>query len=214
MTLDSVPELARRVLHLEMELKRNKPSHGTDNAALLKRISALESSVAMISKATPAKPQVYTPKPAVTVPKPTDKSLATKMATLEREVERLKVKERPGAWKGWTPTLTSGTGTFTSATATGKYMRIGKTVYFKAIVIITTNGTAAIYAKITLPFQAEMHLRESPSGEAVVNTTGGLVCGLQCSIFPATHLQIYKYDGTYPGADGRALIVSGFYEAA
>ena len=93
MTLDSVPELARRVLHLEMELKRNKPSHGTDNAALLKRISALESSVAMISKATPAKPQVYTPKPAATVPKPADKSIATKMATLEREVERLKVKE-------------------------------------------------------------------------------------------------------------------------
>lgn len=91
MTFDSVPELARRVLHLEMELKRNKPSHGTDNAALLKRISALESSVAMISKATPTKPQVYTPKPAATVPKPADKSLATKMATLEREVERLKV---------------------------------------------------------------------------------------------------------------------------
>lgn len=91
MTFDSVPELARRVLHLEMELKRNKPSHGTDNAALLKRISALESSVAMISKATPTKPQVYTPKPAATVPKPADKSLATKMATLEREVERLRM---------------------------------------------------------------------------------------------------------------------------
>lgn len=152
MTLDSVPELARRVLHLEMELKRNKPSHGTDNAALLKRISALESSVAMISKATPAKPQVYTPKPAVTVPKPTDKSLATKMATLEREVERLKVKERPGAWKDWKPTFgyVGGSGTPTIS-AGGRYMTIGKTVFLLLTGLLTRNGATHSYLTITTP---------------------------------------------------------------
>jgi hypothetical protein len=143
-----------------------------------------------------------------------DETLMKRLTKLEREVERLRVKESPGVWAAWTPTLTSGTGTFTTATATGEYMRVGKTVYFKAIVTITTNGTAAFYAKITLPFQAETQFGESPSGEAIVNATGDLVCGLQCSIYPATHLLIYKYDGTYPGADGRSLIVSGFYEAA
>jgi len=102
MTLDSVPELARRILHLEMELKRVKPSAGTDNAALLKRMSALEGVVARLSKATPTKPQVYTPKPAVRVPKPTDNSLALKLAALEREVERLRVKERPAGGSGVT----------------------------------------------------------------------------------------------------------------
>ena len=95
MTIDSVPELARRVRHLETLVKRGKPADGSDNASLLKRISALESSVARIGKAAPTKPQVYTPNPAVRVPKPTDNSLALKLAALEREVERLRVKERP-----------------------------------------------------------------------------------------------------------------------
>ena len=93
MTIDSVPELARRVRHLETLVKRGKPADGSDNASLLKRISALESSVARIGKAAPTKPQVYTPKPAVRVPKPTDNSLALKLAALEREG-----KGRPGEW--------------------------------------------------------------------------------------------------------------------
>ena len=113
MTIDSVPELARRVRHLETLVKRGKPADGSDNASLLKRISALESSVARIGKAAPTKPQVYTPKPAVRVPKPTDNSLALKLAALEREVERLQVKERPDK-TGWIPV--SGTWTYASAT--------------------------------------------------------------------------------------------------
>lgn len=67
MTIDSVPELARRVRHLETLVKRGKPADGSDNASLLKRISALESSVARIGKAAPTKPQVYTPKPAAAI---------------------------------------------------------------------------------------------------------------------------------------------------
>ena len=106
MTIDSVPELARRVRHLETLVKRGKPADGSDNASLLKRISALESSVARIGKAAPTKPQVYTPKPAVRVPKPTDNSLALKLAALEREVERLRVKES-GKFIALTTPLTS-----------------------------------------------------------------------------------------------------------
>jgi hypothetical protein len=106
MTIDSVPELARRVRHLETLVKRGKPADGSDNASLLKRISALESSVARIGKAAPTKPQVYTPKPAVRVPKPTDNSLALKLAALEREVERLRVKES-GKFIALTTQLTS-----------------------------------------------------------------------------------------------------------
>jgi len=106
MTIDSVPELARRVRHLETLVKRGKPADGSDNASLLKRISALESSVARIGKAAPTKPQVYTPKPAVRVPKPTDNSLALKLAALEREVERLRVQEN-GKFVALTTPLTS-----------------------------------------------------------------------------------------------------------
>jgi len=132
MTIDSVPELARRVRHLETLVKRGKPADGSDNASLLKRISALESSVARIGKAAPTKPQVYTPKPAVRVPKPTDNSLALKLAALEREVERLRVKERPvGAWQSYTPTWTAGTTnpSIGNGTLSGRYIQIGKLVY-------------------------------------------------------------------------------------
>ena len=132
MTIDSVPELARRVRHLETLVKRGKPADGSDNASLLKRISALESSVARIGKAAPTKPQVYTPKPAVRVPKPTDNSLALKLAALEREVERLRVKERPvGAWQSYTPTWTAATTnpSIGNGTLSGRYIQIGTLVY-------------------------------------------------------------------------------------
>jgi len=133
MTIDSVPELARRVRHLETLVKRGKPADGSDNASLLKRISALESSVARIGKAAPTKPQVYTPKPAVRVPKPTDNSLALKLAALEREVERLRVKERPvnSGWQSYTPTWTAGTTnpSIGNGTLSGRYIQIGKLVY-------------------------------------------------------------------------------------
>lgn len=133
MTIDSVPELARRVRHLETLVKRGKPADGSDNASLLKRISALESSVARIGKAAPTKPQVYTPNPAVRVPKPTDNSLALKLAALEREVERLRVKERPvnSGWQSYTPTWTAGTTnpSIGNGTLSGRYIQIGKLVY-------------------------------------------------------------------------------------
>lgn len=130
MTIDSVPELARRVRHLETLVKRGKPADGSDNASLLKRISALESSVARIGKAAPTKPQVYTPNPAVRVPKPTDNSLALKLAALEREVERLRRPVNSG-WQSYTPTWTAGTTnpSIGNGTLSGRYIQIGKLVY-------------------------------------------------------------------------------------
>jgi len=145
MTIDSVPELARRVRHLETLVKRGKPADGSDNASLLKRISALESSVARIGKAAPTKPQVYTPKPAVRVPKPTDNSLALKLAALEREVERLQVKEQPvGAWQSYTVSWTAATTnpSIGNGTLTGRYTQIGKTCI---LMIALTMGSTTTY---------------------------------------------------------------------
>lgn len=155
MTFDSVPELARRVLHLEMELKRNKPSHGTDNAALLKRISALEGKVAQIQAVKPTVPQTYTPKPAAVLPKLADTSLATKVTALDRKVERLKVKESPnaGVWQDWTPTVTFAGGTTDPSSTTlqyARYTRIGKTVIANADYTFGAGGNRTEY-KFTLP---------------------------------------------------------------
>ncbi len=145
MTIDSVPELARRVRHLETLVKRGKPADGSDNASLLKRISALESSVARIGKAAPTKPQVYTPNPAVRVPKPTDNSLALKLAALEREVERLQVKEQPvGAWQPYTVSWTAATTnpSIGNGTIAGRYVQLGKTCI---LVIGLTMGSTTTY---------------------------------------------------------------------
>lgn len=119
-----------------------------------------------------------------------------------------------GEWQTWTPTLSAGGGVFTNAAVWGRYMVIGKTVFIKAIVNIATNGTAATYVKLTLPITAQSQLREFVAGQAVLTSNGGYLFNLGCSIFPNTDLRIYRHDGTYPGADGRSLIVSGAYEIA
>jgi hypothetical protein len=58
------------------------------------------------------------------------------------------------AWSIYTPTLTAGSGTLTSAVATGQYKRFGKTVHLNVAIIITTNGTGAVSLNVTLPFPA------------------------------------------------------------
>jgi hypothetical protein len=110
---------------------------------------------------------------------------------------------------GTTPTPTSGTGSFTSASATLKYMKSGKRVDFTATVIITTNGTAAGYVSIPLPFAAEarsvccMAFDET----AVLGLTGYISSS-------ASAVRIYTNTGTYPGATGKTLMVSGHYWVA
>ena len=77
---------------------------------------------------------------------------------LEREVERLRVKEKGGIWTSYTPTWTAFTGTpnLGNGTITGKYAKIGKVV--TAMVTLTfgsttsASGTSVWY--ISLPFIA------------------------------------------------------------
>lgn len=114
----------------------------------------------------------------------------------------------PGAWSSWTPTVTAGSGTFTTASATGAYVQIGKVVHCRFIVTITTNGTAGSNVQISLPVNA--------TGKAIGqgredNATGYLLQIYQTSATTAT---IYNYDNTYPGANGRSLVCSLTYEAA
>jgi hypothetical protein len=52
----------------------------------------------------------------------------------------------------WTPTITSGTGSITSYTATGAYTKIGRVVTIAVTVTIDDAGTASGTMKYTLPF--------------------------------------------------------------
>lgn len=56
------------------------------------------------------------------------------------------------AWTTYTPVVTAQSGTITSYTATGRYLRKGKTVSVEVDVQITTAGSAAQAAVVSLPF--------------------------------------------------------------
>jgi hypothetical protein len=117
----------------------------------------------------------------------------------------------PGAWTDFTPTLSSSSGTFTSATvSTAKYIQIGKIVHCRITVSITTNGTAAGVVAVSLPVTAH------PSGAFAGcgrenNVTGKMLQVIQGS---TTFVSIINYDNTYPGGNGYGLVCSFTYEAA
>lgn len=116
-----------------------------------------------------------------------------------------------GEWTDYSPTTTANSGTFTSQTTTGRYKQIGKTVFFKVLVNITTNGTAAGFIITTLPtnFKAgstsvfPIIISGGVGGSATILTAG-----------PGNTIGLFKYDGTYPGASAVGVYVSGSYEAA
>lgn len=111
------------------------------------------------------------------------------------------------AWTTYTPTVTAGVGTFTTVSATGRYLVIGKLTFGQVDITITTNGTAATFVGASLPNSSAAIYsysgREfSVTGKAVqAYTTGAL-------------LVIFNYDGTYPGGSGYRIRLAGCYEAA
>ena len=112
------------------------------------------------------------------------------------------------AWISYTPTLTAGTGTLTSATVAGRYRKFGNTLFIRALISITTNGTAATNLQITLPNSlttvsqvAPMMVREN----GVTGFSGGGVAS-------GNLIYITKYDGTYLGANSYSISVAGIIE--
>lgn len=57
-----------------------------------------------------------------------------------------------GAWTAYTPSLTSDTGNFGTATAAGRYIFTSKTLIFQIYINITNTGGATGDAIVTLPF--------------------------------------------------------------
>jgi hypothetical protein len=113
------------------------------------------------------------------------------------------------AWTAYTPTVTAGSGTFTTVSAAGRYKVLGKTCLISIAITITTNGTAGAYISATLPFAAPAGTNQCLSGrEVAVNSTSA--CGnIGAS---ATSMIITRYDGTYPGVNSAVLVLSGAYE--
>lgn len=98
----------------------------------------------------------------------------------------------------YTPTVTSGTGSITSYTATARYTRIGRQVTVCFEVVISNNGTGGGSVDVTLPFTCGAQ----PSvGVGRENGATGFI--LQ-AIVPASSSVAYVLTATngYPGANG------------
>ena len=110
----------------------------------------------------------------------------------------------------FTPTITAGTGTFSTVSATATYTRVGRLVYIDYNILISGNGTAASYIKLEgLPFNASSF--RGYGGGAEPDAVG---FALLAQVIGGTdYIFITKADGTtYPGADGYRLQGSVTYK--
>lgn len=114
------------------------------------------------------------------------------------------------AWAAWTPTITAGSGTFTSVNGAGRYKQIGKTVFFQIAINIVTNGTAGTNVQATLPVSAVTSMVYVVAGREI--TVGNMLQG-SIGVVGANILLINYTNNAYPGATGYSLNLSGVYEA-
>lgn len=122
------------------------------------------------------------------------------------------LKWNDGAWTTYTPTLSAQSGTYTSATVSGRYIRIGKLCIVQNQVVITTNGTAAVQTIVTAPFTAASNGvlyhgcgRENAATGTMLQTRIGS---------GASQFFIADYTGGYYGANGRQFDLVIAYEVA
>ena len=111
------------------------------------------------------------------------------------------------SWISYTPTVTASSGTFTTVSGAGEYIRIGKVCTVHFIITITTNGTAGGSVLFTLPFNGGSNcqgvFRES-------STTGN--CGIVSDNVNTGVLRTFT--NGYPGGSGYTLSGSLTYEVA
>lgn len=114
-----------------------------------------------------------------------------------------------GAWTAYTPTVSAGSGSFTSVSSNGAYRQIGKTVFVRLGVIITTNGTAASYINATLPVAGKSGVNQVLFGSETYSTAKSMQGGIVGNIVRIRD----AVDLSYPGANGRGIFLNGVYEA-
>jgi hypothetical protein len=117
------------------------------------------------------------------------------------------------AWVAYTPTLTSTGGSFTSATVTAKYIRIGKLCVVQSHIVITTNGTASGQVLLTAPFYTSAVNAQQYVGAGRENAVAGFSTTIRIPSNDNT-MYITKNDGTYPGGTGYTLDQTLVFEVA
>jgi len=137
-----------------------------------------------------------------------DETMLKRLTKLEREVERLRVKESPGAWQSWTPTVT---GWADGYTCIARYCKVGKMVSVK-IQIIGTSNSANVY--ITLPFAS---VSDSVFAWAYAMDNGtALATPAYVVLDTSMRVRVYKTaTGTsWTGSGGKRVMTTFTYEVA
>lgn len=114
------------------------------------------------------------------------------------------------AWTAYSPSIVPSAtpGSFTCTTNRARYRKLGKTVDVCVDFTVTVNSTGSIALYVFLPVNC-----------AGVFAAAGyqVTAGLAMAAFgtPAGQLiSLRGYNGSYPAADGRQIVVSATYEAA
>ena len=114
------------------------------------------------------------------------------------------------AWTSYTPTISAISGSFTTASATGRYKQIGKTCIVQVKGTITTVGTGA-GINITVPFTSA-NQGQTYTGVGRNDNDGNM---LQVRIPPNDNkLFILVYNNTNAAASGTVAMCSMVYEIA
>lgn len=117
-----------------------------------------------------------------------------------------------GTWTSYTPTVTAGSGTFTTVSATGKYLILGKLAFVTITITITTNGTAADRVIATFPTGLIAEFRTAGISGREHQSTGKMLGGFTAN--GANSISIRNYDNTYPGGDGYVLVITAWFPIA
>lgn len=114
-----------------------------------------------------------------------------------------------GSWAAYTPVVTAFSGSFGSASATGAYKRIGKTLLVRLNVQVATVGTAATELRASLP--SGMSAKEA----CVLNghrVDGNPKVVAAVSFVGESYVRIVNTDGSFAGNAGANLVVTGVVE--
>jgi hypothetical protein len=111
------------------------------------------------------------------------------------------------SWTAYTPGISPDTGAFGSASATGRYLKIGKTVNIQLYILITTVGTASGYLNIGLPFNT--------AGACVISGWENNATGRMCqgnAYTSVSYLNVRMFDNASPIVANYHLLLGGVYE--
>lgn len=150
--------------------------------------------------------------------------LAGEIATLKREIAKLKLMEVPAVtvWTGWTPSVTQGV-SVTATVVFARYAIIQDTVHLQVSLTITSGGTGGSTIGIgDLPADIANSDTFSAIGTAIVRDTGtatypALVSGVSATVirFISTSSTAGNYVGANPSfalANTDNIVFTATYE--